>query len=175
MMKKLEDYVRMIPDFPEPGVMFRDSTTIFKDPDGFALAIDGMLELLKDVDYDLIVGSEARGFVFGAALAYAAHKGFVVARKKGKLPCETVSAEYELEYGTDVLEMHKDAIDPGQKIVIVDDLVATGGTTQAVIDLVEQLGGEIVKILFVMELGGLKGREKLAGYDVESLIYYEGK
>ncbi len=174
-MKKLEDYVRNIPDFPEPGIIFRDVTSILQDPNGLAMSIDGLLDMLKDVEYDVVVGPESRGFIFGVPVAYATQKGFVPVRKKGKLPCETVAAEYDLEYGSAVLEMHKDAIQPGQKVVIVDDLIATGGTIEAIIGLVEQLGGEVVKICFVMELAGLEGREKLKGYQVESIITYEGK
>lgn len=174
-MKKLEEYVRSIPDFPEPGIIFRDVTTITQDPDGMALAVDGLLGLLEGVDYDVVVGAEARGFFFGAPVAYAAHKGFVPARKKGKLPCETVTAKYELEYGTEEIQMHKDSIRPGQKVVIIDDLIATGGTIEAIAKLVEELGGEVVKICFLIELAGLKGREKLAKYDVGSLITYDGK
>ena len=174
-MKKLEEYVRRIPDFPEPGIIFRDITTILQDADGLHLAIDGILDALKGVEYDVVVGPESRGFIFGVPVAYAAHKSFVPVRKKGKLPCETISAEYDLEYGSAVVEMHKDSIKPGQKVVIVDDLIATGGTIEAITGLIEQLGGEVVKICFVMELAGLKGREKLKAYDVESLITYEGK
>lgn len=174
-MKKLEEYVRSIPDFPEPGIIFRDVTSILQDPDGLKLSIDGIIKSLDGVDFDVVVGPESRGFIFGVPTAYALHKSFVPVRKKGKLPCETISAEYELEYGSAVIEMHKDAIQPGQKVVIIDDLIATGGTIEAIIKLVEQLGGEVVKICFVMELAGLKGREKLAGYPVESLITYEGK
>ena len=174
-MKKLEEYVRSIPDFPEPGIIFRDITTILQDPDGLQQSIDGIVESLEGVDFDVVVGPESRGFIFGVPTAYALHKGFVPVRKKGKLPCKTVSMEYDLEYGSAVIEMHADSIQPGQKVVIVDDLIATGGTIEAIIKLVEQLGGEVVKICFVMELAGLKGREKLAGYPVESLITYEGK
>lgn len=174
-MKKLEDYVRSIPDFPEPGIIFRDVTTILQDPDGLKMSIDGIIKSLEGVAFDVVVGPESRGFIFGVPIAYALHKSFVPVRKKGKLPCETVSMEYELEYGSAVIEMHADSIRPGQKVVIVDDLIATGGTIEAIIKLVEQLGGEVVKICFVMELAGLKGREKLAGYPVESLITYEGK
>ncbi len=174
-MKKLEDYVRSIPDFPEPGIIFRDVTSILQDADGLALAIDGLLDMLKGVDYDVVVGPESRGFIFGVPVAYAQHKAFVPVRKKGKLPCETIEAEYDLEYGTAVIEMHKDAVKPGQKVVIVDDLIATGGTIEAITGLVEKLGGEVVKICFVMELAGLKGREKLKKYNVDSIITYEGK
>lgn len=174
-MKKLEEYVRSIPDFPEPGIIFRDVTSILQDADGLQLAIDQIREMVKDLDYDVIVGPESRGFIFGVPVAYAEHKGFVPVRKKGKLPCETISAKYDLEYGSAEIEMHKDAIRPGQKVVIIDDLIATGGTIEAIIRMIEQLGGEVVKICFVMELAGLKGREKLAGYSVGSAIVYEGK
>lgn len=174
-MKRVEDYVRSIPDFPEPGIIFRDVTTILQDADGLALAIDSVVDLLKDVDYDVVVGPESRGFIFGVPVAYAMRKGFVPVRKKGKLPCETISMEYDLEYGSAVVEMHKDSIKPGQKVVIVDDLIATGGTIEAIIKMIEQLGGQVVRICFVMELAGLKGREKLKGYAVDSVITYEGK
>ena len=173
-MKKLEDYVRSIPDFPEPGIIFRDITSILQDADGLRLAIDSMQELLKGVDFDVIVGAESRGFVFGAPIAYNLHKPFVLIRKKGKLPCETVSKEYDLEYGSAEIEMHKDSIKPGQKVVLVDDLIATGGTIQAAAELVESLGGQVVKILFLTELKGLKGRERLKKYNVDSVIQYEG-
>lgn len=174
-MKKLEEYVRSIPDFPEPGIIFRDVTSILQDADGLHLAIDGLLDCLKNVEYDVVVGPESRGFIFGVPVAYEERKGFIPVRKKGKLPCEVISAEYDLEYGSAVIEMHKDSIKPGQKVVIIDDLIATGGTIEAIIKLVEQLGGEVVKICFVMELAGLKGRDRLAGYQVDSLITYEGK
>ena len=149
-MKKLEDYVRTIPDFPEEGIMFRDITTVIQDPDGLKLAIDSINGLLEGVDYDVVVGPESRGFIFGTPVAYANHKAFVPVRKKGKLPCETIEATYNLEYGTATVEMHKDSIKPGQKVVIVDDLIATGGTIQAIAGLIEQLGGEVVKIIFII-------------------------
>ena len=174
-MKKLEDYVVSIPDYPEPGIIFRDVTSILQDADGLKLAIDGLQEQLEGLDFDVIAGTESRGFIFGVPVAYAMHKGFIPIRKKGKLPCETVSEEYDLEYGSAVIEMHKDAIQPGQKVVIVDDLIATGGTTEAMIKLIERLGGQVVKICFVMELAGLKGRVRLKGYDVDAVITYEGK
>ena len=173
-MKALEDYVTTIPDFPKKGIMFRDITTILNDKDGFKLAIDGLIEKLKGLDFDVVAGSESRGFIFGAPVAYAMNKAFVLVRKKGKLPRATYSEDYELEYGTATLEMHQDAIQKGQKVVIIDDLIATGGTTEAIIKLVEREGGKIVKIGFVMELEGLKGREKLKDYDVFSLISYPG-
>lgn len=174
-MKKVEDYVRSIPDFPEKGVIFRDITTVIQDPEGFQLAINEMKALLKDIDFDMIAGAESRGFIFGAPLAYAMGKGFVLIRKKGKLPCETVSVQYDLEYGSAEIEIHKDSIKPGQKVVIVDDLIATGGTIEAAIKLIESLGGEVVKAIFLMELAGLKGREKLTGYNVDAVITYDGK
>ena len=174
-MKKVEDYVRTIPDFPEPGIMFRDVTSVLQDPEGLKLSIDEMIKKLDGVEFDVIAGAESRGFIFGVPVAYELGKAFVPVRKKGKLPCETVSAEYALEYGTACIEIHKDAIKPGQKVVVVDDLIATGGTIEAAIKLIEQLGGEVVKVLFLIELAGLNGREKLAGYDVESVITYEGK
>ena len=174
-MKKMEEYVKSIPDFPEKGIIFRDVTSVLQDADGLHLAIDEMQKFLEGVEFDVIAGTESRGFIFGVPIAYNLHKAFVPVRKKGKLPRETVSAEYELEYGKAEIEMHKDAIRPGQKVVLVDDLIATGGTIEAAARLVEELGGEVVKIIFLMELEGLKGREKLKGYDVESVIHYEGK
>ena len=174
-MKKIEEYVRSIPDFPEPGIIFRDITSVLQDADGLQLAIDSMQACLKDVEVDAIVGTESRGFIFGVPIAYNLHKPFIPVRKKGKLPCETLQKTYDLEYGTATIEIHKDSIKPGQKIAIIDDLIATGGTIEAAIDLVEQLGGEVVKIVFLMELAGLKGREKLKGYNVDSVICYEGK
>ena len=174
-MKKIEEYVKSIPDFPEKGIIFRDVTSVLQDADGLHLAIDEMQKFLEGVEFDVIAGTESRGFIFGVPIAYNLHKAFVPVRKKGKLPRETDSAEYELEYGKAEIEMHKDAIQPGQKVVLVDDLIATGGTIEAAARLVEELGGEVVKIIFLMELEGLKGREKLKSYDVESVIHYEGK
>ena len=175
MSKKLEEYVVTIPDFPEPGIMFRDITSVIQDPEGLRLAVDGLADLLKDTEFDLIVGPESRGFIFGVPVAYLTGKGFIPVRKKGKLPRKTVSQKYDLEYGQAEIEMHVDAVKPGQKVVIVDDLIATGGSAEAAAKLVEQLGGQVVKMIFVMELAGLEGRKKLQGYDVESLIIYEGK
>ena len=174
-MKKLEEYIRSIPDFPEKGIIFRDVTSVLQEADGLQLSINGIMDKLKDVDFDVVVGPESRGFIFGVPVAYNMKKAFVPVRKKGKLPCETVSMEYDLEYGSAVIEMHKDSIKPGQKVVIIDDLIATGGTIEAITKLVEQLGGEVVKIVFLMELAGLEGRKKLAKYDVDSVICYEGK
>ena len=174
-MKKIEEYVRSIPDFPEPGIIFRDVTSVIQDADGLQLAIDSMQDCLKGVDFDVITGLESRGFIFGMPIAYNLHKPFVLVRKAGKLPCETISRTYDLEYGSATIEMHKDSIKPGQKVVIVDDLIATGGSVEAAIKLVEELGGIVVKVVFLMELAGLKGRERLTGYDVASVICYDGK
>ena len=175
-MKDLKEYVRTIPDYPEPGVMFRDVTSILQNADGLQLAIDQMTEKIGDPDkVDVIVGTESRGFIFGMPIAYKLHKPFVLVRKKGKLPCETISRTYDLEYGTATIEMHKDSIKPGQRVVLVDDLIATGGTIEAAIKMIEELGGTVVKVVFLMELEGLKGRERLRGYDVQSVICYEGK
>ena len=160
-MKRIEDYVISIPDFPEPGIIFRDITGILRDADG--------------LKFDAVLGLESRGFIFGMPIAYNLHKAFIPVRKKGKLPRETVSAKYDLEYGTAEIEIHKEDLRPGMKVVIIDDLIATGGTVEAAVKLAESLGAEVVKIAFVMELAGLKGRERLAGYDVESVITYEGK
>ena len=167
-MKKLEEYVRSSPDFPEKGIIFRDVTSVLQDADGLHLAIDTMQEKIKDLDYDVVVGPESRGFIFGTPIAYNNHKPFVLIRKKGKLPRETVSTTYDLEYGSATIEMHKDSIKPGQKVVIVDDLMATGGTAKS-------LGGEVAGIVVLIELAGLKGRERLSGYRLESAICYEGK
>ena len=174
-MKKLEDYVVTIPDFPEPGIMFRDITSVIQDPEGLKLAVDGLADLVKDLDFDLVIGPESRGFIFGVPVAYLLGKGFVPVRKKGKLPRETVSLKYDLEYGQAEVEINKDAVRPGQKVVILDDLIATGGSAEAAAKLVEKLGGQVVRMVFVMELAGLEGRKKLDGYDVESLIVYPGK
>ena len=173
-MKKLEDYVVSIPDYPEPGIIFRDVTSILQDAEGLKLAIDSLQAELDGLDFDVIAGTESRGFIFGMPIAYNLHKPFVLVRKKGKLPRETVSASYDLEYGSAEIEMHKDSIKPGQNVVLIDDLIATGGTIEAAAKLVESLGGEVVRIIFLMELAGLKGREKLKGYDVRSVIRYEG-
>ena len=174
-MKRIEDYVISIPDFPEPGIIFRDITGILRDADGLKLSIDKIQEMLEGVEFDAVLGLESRGFIFGMPIAYNWHKAFIPVRKKGKLPRETVSAKYDLEYGTAEIEIHKEDLRPGMKVVIIDDLIATGGTVEAAVKLAESLGAEVVKIAFVMELAGLKGRERLAGYDVESVITYEGK
>ena len=174
-MKKVEDYVVSIPDFPEPGIIFRDVTSVIQDAEGLQLAIDEMQKLLEGVEFDVLAGAESRGFIFGMPIAYNLKKPFVLVRKKGKLPRETVEMSYDLEYGSATIEMHKDSIKPGQKVVLGDDLIATGGTIEAAAKLVEQLGGEVVKIIFLMELAGLEGRKKLEKYDVGSVICYEGK
>lgn len=173
-MKKLEDYVVTIPDFPEKGIMFRDVTSILENADGLKLSIHELMHRLKDVEFDTIAGAEARGFIFGMPLAYNKGKSFVPVRKAGKLPRETVKAEYALEYGTAEIEIHKDSIMPGQRVVFIDDLLATGGTAEAAIKLIESLGGVVVKVLFLMELKGLHGRDRLKGYDVDCVISYEG-
>ena len=179
-MKKIEDYVLSIPDFPEPGIIFRDITSVLQDADGLLTAFIPLDKTALDHmpalnAISINAGTESRGFIFGVPIAYNLHKPFVPIRKKGKLPRETVSVSYDLEYGSAEIEMHKDSIKPGQKVVIVDDLIATGGTIEAAIKLVEQLGGEVVKVVFLMELAGLKGRERLNGYDVASVICYDGK
>lgn len=174
-MKKLEEYVRSIPDFPEKGIIFRDVTSVIGDADGLQLAVNTMQGKVADLDFDVVVGPESRGFIFGTPIAYNLKKPFVLIRKKGKLPCETVSIDYDLEYGKATIEMHKDSIKPGQKVLIVDDLIATGGTTEAMIKLIESLGGEVVGIVVLIELAGLKGREKLKDYRLEAAITYEGK
>jgi adenine phosphoribosyltransferase len=169
----IKNKIRVIEDFPKIGISFKDITTLIQDKDAFKYTIDTLAETLKDQKIDLVVGPEARGFIFGTPLAYALGAGFVPVRKKGKLPGATISVEYDLEYGTDILEIHKDSIKPGQKVVIVDDLLATGGTIQSVARLVEALGGEVVSMDFIIELTGLNGREKLKNYRINSLVKYE--
>lgn len=174
-MKQIQDYVRTIPDFPEKGIMFRDITTVVQDAEGLTLAVDLMADCLKDVEFDVIAMAESRGFIFGTAIAYKLHKPVALVRKKGKLPFETVSQSYELEYGTAEIEMHTDSIEKGMKVVLVDDLIATGGTLKASCKLVEKLGGEVVDIVALMELEGLEGRKTLDGYRVDTIIKYPGK
>lgn len=174
-MKTVEDYIRSIPDFPEKGIIFRDVTSVLQDPDGLKLAIDQMQAKLDGLDFDVIAGTESRGFIFGMPIAYNLHKPFVLIRKKGKLPCETVEKTYDLEYGQATIEMHKDAVKPGQKVVIVDDLIATGGTVEAAAELIEELGGEVAAMVFLIELAGLEGRKKLSKYKVDSVVCYPGK
>ena len=174
-MKKVEDYVRSIPDFPEKGIIFRDVTSVLQDAEGLKLAIDELKARLDGIECDIIAGTESRGFIFGMPLAYLLGKPFILVRKAGKLPCETVSKTYDLEYGSATIEIHKDAVKPGQKVVLVDDLIATGGTMKAAAELVEELGGEVVKMLFLIELAGLEGRKVLEKYDVDAVVTYEGK
>jgi adenine phosphoribosyltransferase len=164
--------IRDIPDFPKPGILFKDITTLLKDGPAFKGAIDGLLEQVRGKQVEVVVGMESRGLIFGAPIAYALGVGFVPVRKLGKLPAEVVSVEYDLEYGSATLEMHKDAIRPGQKVLIVDDLLATGGTVAGTIELVKQLQGEIVALAFLIELDFLKGREKLEGYEIVTLIRF---
>ena len=171
-MKRIEDYIIAVPDFPKPGVLFRDITGILSDPDGLKLTLDAFYKTLENVNFDVIVGLEARGFLFGVPIAEHFHKPFVPERKKGKLPRETVEVTYNLEYGTASMEVHKDAIKPGQRVVIVDDLLATGGTAKAAAHLVEKMGGKVECFAFVIELADLKGREVLDGYRVETLTKF---
>ena len=174
-MSDVEKYIKSIPDFPQPGIIFRDVTSVIEDPKGLQIAIDDMSAMLDGVDYDVIAGAESRGFIFGAPIAYKNGKGFVLVRKKGKLPRETVDMSYDLEYGGATIEMHKDSIKPGQKVVLVDDLIATGGTIEAAAKLVEKLGGVVVKMIFLIELTDLKGRERLSKYDIDSLVKCDGE
>lgn len=174
-MKKVEDYITSIPDFPKEGIIFRDVTSVLENKDGYKLAIDEMNKLLDGVEYDLIAGTESRGFIFGAPLAYMNNKGFIPVRKKGKLPRETVERSYDLEYGSATIEIHKDSIHPGDKVVLVDDLIATGGTIEAAAKLIEELGGVVVKMIFLIELVDLRGRDLLKGYDISSVVTYEGE
>lgn len=169
---ELAEMIRSIPDFPVEGILFRDITTLIKEPDAFQEAVDSLLDRCVGKEIDVVVAIEARGFIFGAPIAYELGAGFVPVRKPDKLPWEKVAASYTLEYGTNVLEMHADAIEPGQRVLIVDDLLATGGSAKATAELVERLGGEVVGFLFLIELTDLKGIEQLEGYDVFSLIKY---
>jgi len=169
---EFKDKIRVIEGFPKEGISFKDITTLLKDGQAYQKSIDACIEAVKDISFDVVVAPEARGFLIGAPISYAKGKGFVPVRKPGKLPAETLDYEYELEYGTDVLQMHKDGIKKGQKVLITDDLLATGGTIISVIKMVEELGGEVVGILFLMELEFLKGRKRLEGYRVESVVKY---
>lgn len=171
----LRNKIRNVQDFPKPGIGFKDITTLISDPEGFKEAVDAMVEHLKDLNIDVVVGPEARGFIFGTPVAYKLGAGFVPIRKPGKLPAEVESYTYELEYGTDTLEIHKDAIRPGMKVAIVDDLLATGGTVKAAAKLVEKLGGEVVALEFLIELTFLNGRSKLDGYNVHTLVEYDAE
>jgi len=169
----LKKQIREIKDFPIPGILFRDITTVLKDPAALQTAINSMKELVADLEFDTILGPESRGFIFGVPMAYSMGKGFVPVRKAGKLPAEVVAKEYALEYGTATIEIHKDAISPGQRFIIVDDLLATGGTAKAVVDLVNEMGGIVVAHLYFIELAGLGGRAVLAGEDVRAVLTYE--
>ncbi len=168
----LTKLIRSVPDFPTKGILFRDITTLIKDPDAFQEAIDALLDPYLDKDIDIVAAVESRGFVFGAPMAYELGAGFVPIRKPGRLPADKISASYALEYGTNTIEIHKDAIQPGQRVLIVDDLIATGGSAKAAIDLVERLGGKVVGAAFLIELTDLNGAQALKGYDVFSLIKY---
>ena len=168
----LSKSIRAIPDFPQKGVIFRDITTLLKDAEALHEAVDQICNQLKDLEFDYVLGPESRGFIFGVPVAYAMKKGFVPVRKPGKLPCKVVSKSYDLEYGSNVLEIHADAIQPGDKVVVVDDLIATGGTSEAICKLVEEMGAEVVCLSFVIELKDLNGRDLLKDYNVQSLIAY---
>ena len=172
-MEHLRKLIREVPDFPKPGINFYDITTLLKHPEGLESTIDTMTELCRGLQIDTIVGVESRGFIFGTPLAYQLGVGFVPVRKPKKLPADVASVSYELEYGTDTLEIHRDAVGEGHNVLIVDDLLATGGTARAVVDLIEGLGGNVVGLHFVIELGFLNGRSKFEGYDVKSLINYD--
>ena len=171
----IKAFIRSIPDFPEKGVIFRDITSVLESAEGLHLAIDEMQKCLEGLEFDKIAGLESRGFVFGMPIAYNLGKPFEMIRKAGKLPCETIAKSYDLEYGQATIEIHKSSIEPGDRVVIIDDLIATGGTMEAAAALVEELGGEVVKMVFLLELAGLNGRDKLTKYDVESVVSYEGK
>ena len=170
--EELRAKIREIPDFPKPGILFYDITTLLKDPAAYRAAIDAMLAPYAGLAIDIVVGMESRGFIFSAPLAYKMGAGLVPVRKLGKLPAETISVEYALEYGSNTLEVHRDAIQPGQKVLIVDDLLATGGTVNGTVELVQRLKGEVVGLAFLVELGFLKGRDRLAGQTVTSVITY---
>lgn len=174
-MKKIEEYMRSVPDFPKKGIIFRDMTKALSDKEGLKLTVDSLIDCIKDVDYDIIGGIESRGFILGMPIAYEMGKAFLPVRKKGKLPCETIEESYDLEYGSATIEIDKTAIHPGDKVVLIDDIIATGGTMKAACRLVERLGGEVVAILFLMELVDLKGRDVLSSYPVYSVIKYEGE
>ena len=174
-MKRLEEYITSINDFPKKGIIYRDVTSVLEDKKGLKLAIDSMQDLIKNIDFDVVVAPESRGFIFGMPIAYNLNKGFVPVRKPGKLPREVISQDYELEYGTSTLQMHKDAIKKGDRVVIIDDLMATGGTTQAIVKLVEKLGGKVVLICSLIELVDLKARELLKEYNIKSCVKFKGE
>lgn len=168
----LNALIRDVENFPKEGILFKDITPLLQDAKGLQESIDQMAKEVQDVEFDLVVGPESRGFIFGVPLAYKLQKGFVPVRKPGKLPYKTIGQSYDLEYGSNTIEMHIDAIKPGQKVIIVDDLLATGGTTKAIVELIEKLGGEVVKIVYLIELEGLNGREVLEGQNIVSLLKY---
>ena len=172
-MDNLKEMIRTVPDFPKPGIQFYDITTLLKNPYGLRTTIDRLVEFIDDPHINTVVGIEARGFIFAPALAYRLKAGFVPVRKPRKLPAATESISYDLEYGTDTLEIHKDAIGDGHRVIIADDLLATGGTARAVVDLVERLGGKVAGLAFVVELSFLKGRERFSGYKISSLLKYD--
>lgn len=172
-MDNLKKLIREVPDFPKPGINFYDITTLLLDPEGLRISVDALAELANGQKVDTVIGVESRGFIFGAPVAYKLDAGFIPVRKPKKLPAEKVSISYDLEYGTDTLEMHRDAVGEGHNVLIVDDLLATGGTARAVVDLVESVGGNVAGLLFVVELDFLKGRDKFAGYNVQSLVRYD--
>ena len=172
---ELKAVIRNVPDFPIPGIMFRDITTLVADPDAFKYVVDHLYDRYKDKNIDMIIAIESRGFIFGGALSYLLGCGFVMARKPGKLPYDTISEDYQLEYGTATLEIHNDAISKGQRVLVLDDLLATGGTLEATNKLVEQLGGEVVECAVVVELDFLKGRDKLNGTDIYSMVHYDSE
>jgi adenine phosphoribosyltransferase len=174
-MKTVKDYIRNIPDFPKKGIMFRDISTLVSNSEGFHLTIDTMCDLVKDLDFDIIAGAESRGFIFAAPMAYKLNKPFLMVRKKGKLPGKTISQAYDLEYGSAEMEIHADSIKPGQRVLIVDDLIATGGSTECIIKLVEKLEGIVVGVCVLVELVDLKGRERIKNYRLDSVVTYEGE
>lgn len=173
MSEELKKHIRSIKDFPKKGIMFRDISTLLKEPKAFNKALDELLSFTDGIKIDKVVGIESRGFIFGSLLAQKLGVGFILARKPGKLPAEIESTTYQLEYGEDKIEMHKDAINPGDKVLLHDDLLATGGTAEAVTKLIEKLGGEVVQISFLIELSFLNGKDKLEGYNIRSLIVYD--
>jgi adenine phosphoribosyltransferase len=175
MNTDIKKYIRSIKDFPKPGIMFRDITTLLKEPDGLKASFKSLVDFTKGLKIEKVVAIESRGFMLGAMIAESLNAGFVPIRKPGKLPAETVREEYSLEYGTDAIEIHKDAIKPGEHILLHDDLLATGGTAQAAVKLIEKLGGKVVQISFIIELSFLNGRDKLKGYDVRSLVNYDSE
>ncbi len=175
MNTDLKKYIRTVENFPKPGIMFRDITTLLKEPEGLKASFNALVDFTKGLKIDKVVGIESRGFMLGAMIAEKLNAGFIPIRKPGKLPAETVKEEYSLEYGTDAVEIHKDAIEAGESILLHDDLLATGGTARAAVNLIEKLGGNVVQVSFIIELSFLKGREKLEGYDVRSLVDYDAE